>query len=131
MKKIRTIIEKGEAGYWIRLMDYEGVYSYSDDFAGIETKVKESLNLYLEEMNKPALESIKLEIYMDLLVFFEENDWINISKLAGISGINASLLRQYARGIKFPSLKQVKRIEESIHLLGDVLRNTQFISRTQ
>ena len=129
MKKIRIIIEKGEAGYWIRLMDYEGVYSYSDDFAGIETKVKESLNLYLEEMNLPAFESINLEIYLDLQVFFEENKWINISKLAKISGVNPSLLRQYSRGIKFPSIKQVKRIEESIHFLGDTLKNTQLISR--
>lgn len=57
---------------------------------------------------------VKFTIDYDLQSFFEDFSYLKISKLSAISGINDSLMRQYATGQKFPSTKQVARIQAAV-----------------
>jgi hypothetical protein len=43
-----------------------------------------------------------------------------------LTGINESLLSQYASGLKKPRRLQTKKIEESLHRLGQELLEVQF-----
>ncbi len=71
------------------------------------------------------LEDVKFEYAYDLTVFFEEFSFLNQSKIAELSGINASLLRQYASGVKNPSAVQAKKIQTAIRGLALRLKNVQ------
>ena len=59
-----------------------------------------------------------MEYKYDVASIFTELDYINISKFAKISGINASLLRHYKKGDYYISRKQVLKIEEALHKIG-------------
>jgi len=58
-------------------------------------------------------------IHYDIQLFFEEFDFLKITNIAKLSGINGSLMRQYATGLKFPSDRQLLKIEKTIHDLGE------------
>ncbi|MCU0444932.1 MAG: hypothetical protein MUE85_08425 [Microscillaceae bacterium] len=68
-----------------------------------------------------AWNTLSFEFVYDLSAFFEEYSSLKMSKIAQLAGINSSLLRQYAAGIKHPSSEQVQKIELAIHTLGDRL----------
>jgi transcriptional regulator with XRE-family HTH domain len=55
---------------------------------------------------------------IDVTDFFKLHNQVKQSLIAEKAGINPSLLRQYARGIKHPGIKQVRKIEKAIHQLG-------------
>ncbi|WP_262892868.1 hypothetical protein [Aquiflexum lacus] len=42
--------------------------------------------------------------------------------------MNATLLRQYAAGVKNPSLEQAKKIEKALHILADELREANIVN---
>lgn len=42
--------------------------------------------------------------------------------------MNASLLRQYSNGIKFPGIEQVLKIEKAINEIGVELVNTHLVN---
>ena len=50
--------------------------------------------------------------------FFNEVRSITIEGVAKKANINSSLLRQYTSGVKTPSKKRLKLIEQSIHKIG-------------
>ncbi len=60
----------------------------------------------------------EFEYKFDLSSFFDYYNWINVSKLAKVAGINASLMRQYKTGQTYISEAQTQRIESTLHKLG-------------
>lgn len=68
----------------------------------------------IEQMAKLVGADVKFTIDYDLQSFFEEFSYLKMSKLSAISGINDSLMRQYATGQKCPSAKQVAKIQAAI-----------------
>lgn len=86
----------------------------------VEQLLKETL-FDLEGLNT---ECVKFYYTYDVYSLFAENEYLNITKLADSLGINASLLRQYASGIKNPSKEQVEKIELGIKKIGQKLVNT-------
>jgi predicted RNase H-like HicB family nuclease len=69
-----------------------------------------------DEINQPVF-----EYRYDISSFFDYFDLINVSKLAKLSGINPSLMRQYKSRSAFASEKQSKRIQDAINKLGEEL----------
>jgi hypothetical protein len=69
-----------------------------------------------EEINQPVFEYV-----YDIASFFDYFDLINVSKLAKLSGINPSLMRQYKSRSAFASEKQSRKIQEAINRLGEEL----------
>ena len=58
----------------------------------------------------------------DLTTFFDVFSAIKINATTDASGINQSLMRQYATGKKRPSERQAKRIEVAVRELGERLQ---------
>jgi predicted RNase H-like HicB family nuclease len=132
MKKFSIIIEATEDAIWGRWEDGEGmVVTSGETLDSLKVNFIEAANLYFEEMNRPTIriKAADLEFQVDMEHLFQVNDFINISKLAEHIGLNKSLLRQYAKGIKYPSLKQALRIEEALKDIGTNLLSTKVISR--
>ena len=63
-----------------------------------------------------------LTFKMDVASLFEWFSGIlTKSGVSRITGMNQSLISQYVSGIKTPSSKQTKKIEEALHMLGQEL----------
>ncbi len=121
MSRVTLIIEENKDGFWAQIQEYEGVFTHGETLEELKKNAKEALQLYFGETNNDIPEPLIFEFVFDIREFFELNDYINISKLAERSGINPSLLRQYARGIKYPGEKQILKIQATIREIGSEL----------
>lgn len=124
MSKYKLIIEKNKDGYWSQVEKLPNVFSSGDSIPNLIENTKEAIELYLSETGR-EIKRINFELVMDIQEFFKINEFINISCLAKRIGINSSLLRQYSKGIKFPSIEQVARIEKEIKQIGRELSKTE------
>ena len=129
MKKLTIIIEQNEDGYWGQVKEHPNVFTQGTSITELRNNAKEALELYLEGSGEPLIKNPKFEVVIDLQEFFKINNYINVTKLAERTGMNTSLLRQYSKGIKFPSVEQVKRIEKTIKEIGAELMNTHILSK--
>jgi hypothetical protein len=131
MKTINIIIESAKDSIWGRWENGKDiVVSSGANLEELKVNLVEAINLYLEETDKSPLDVgyDNFEFQVDLESLFEINDFINISKLAEHAGLNKSLLRQYARGLKYPSIKQALKIERALQDIGSNLVNTKIIA---
>ncbi|SDZ99676.1 hypothetical protein [Pedobacter hartonius] len=113
--KLELIIERGEN-------DLTGRVTYNNNLI-IENaqdvhSLSEKLKVLLFDFEELDPDRIEFEYYYDIFSLFQEFNFLNIGKVAKRAGINAGLLRQYASQVKYPSAKQAKKIEETIHQLG-------------
>ena len=124
MSTFKLIVEKNKDGYWSQVAEMPNVFSSGDTIPVLIENTKVALELYLEETSQ-LTDSIQFELQMDIQEFFRINEFINITSLAKRIGMNSSLLRQYSKGIKFPSIEQVSRIEKEIKQIGKELSRTE------
>lgn len=90
------------------------------DFLNSYEEIKASYLDNGEEL--PAeLRDLTFEYKYDIASFFDEFDYINMSKFAKHIGINPSLMRQYKACDAYISEKQAKKIEEAIRKVGEEL----------
>lgn len=113
------IIEQGDDGLlWGRVL-------YDDDLVVESAKTVDELQHNLKgllvELHGVKPESVEFEVQYDLAAFFEQFDFLKITKIAELTGINGSLMRQYASGNKYPGKKQKEKIEQAIRSLGQKL----------
>ncbi len=128
MSRVTLIIEENKDGFWAQIREYDGVFTHGETLEELKSNAMEALELYFEESESAMPRNFKFEFVYDIREFFEVNDFINISKLAERSGINPSLLRQYARGIKYPGEKQIAKIQATIREIGIELTKTTLTS---
>lgn len=124
MKKISLIIERGEdAKLWGRI-NYEDnlIIDYANNIPALERKMKKLLKEF------HSISEVEFEHLYDVSVFFENFNFLKQTKIAELAGINSSLLRQYASGIKHPSPEQAKKIETAIHKLAKDLEAVSLFS---
>ena len=129
MNKLTIIVEQNKDGFWGQIKEYPNVFTGGATLTELMSNANEAMELYFEGSEEPPIRNLKFEIVVDLQEFFSINDFINITKLAQRTGMNTSLLRQYAKGIKFPSLEQVARIEKTLKEIGAELLNTRVINK--
>lgn len=109
------VIEKGETGLWGTVKYNDNLLADSGDtLAELENKFK----TLLHDFENIDPETVSFEHAYDVFALFQEFDFLNISKVAKYANINSGLLRQYASGVKHPSLNQAKKIEETLHRLA-------------
>ena len=113
MKKILLIIEKDRGKLWGRLTYKNNLLT---DYAASIPALEKKMAKLLKDFH--GVEKISFERSYDLTVFFEEFDFLKQSKIAELAGINPGLLRQYASGVKYPSVAQAQKIEAAIHELA-------------
>lgn len=119
MTTIELIIEKAARGFFGRAL-------YKKDLIVAEATTIPKLQTQLKKLLKAnhglKPNEIDFDIKYDLTVLFEKLDYLKISNVARLANVNASLLRQYVSGVKFPSPAQALKIEEAIHQIGEELK---------
>ena len=130
MNKVLVILEKTSVeGYSAYLPDLPGCISTGNSLSDIKESIQEAVQFHIEGMKEEHLEvpdtfqhGYELSYKMDIASLF---DWfsgvLTKSGLSRITGMNQSLISQYAMGIKKPSSKQTRKIESALHRLGQEL----------
>jgi hypothetical protein len=112
----KMIVEKTDDGFWGRVDINNNLIS---DYAPSLDLLKRQMKKIVYDIEQVQVEDF--EITYDLTSFFEEFSFLNISDIGKRADVNSALMRQYAAGIKFPSLERVKRIEGAIRSIGKEL----------
>jgi predicted RNase H-like HicB family nuclease len=125
---VYVIIEKSEDGYWVTVEDLPGCYSFGKNTTEALSNTREAIRDHISGLQENSahvqevfLNEFDFGIKYDLQSLFDKYKIINISALADFIGINASLLRQYAKGLAFASEKQRQKIEKALHQIGEEL----------
>jgi len=114
--KLEMIVERGEDNLTGRVTYNENLIVESADNVN---ELAEKLKLLLFEFEGVDPKSVVFEYLYDVYALFQQFDFLNIGKVAERAGINAGLLRQYASQVKYPSAKQARKIESTIHKLAE------------
>ena len=125
-----VILEKTSAGgYSAYLPDLPGCVATGNTLAEIKNSIREAVEFHLEGMRierypipEEFNQEFELAFKMDVASLFE---WfsgvLTKSGISRLTGMNQSLISQYASGIKTPSSKQTRKIEQALHTLGQEL----------
>lgn len=134
--KLQIILEKGDGEYWGRLESKDAFLftTVADSTEEVCLQLKELLADFIahegqehEEWKNVKIENITFTHTYDLTALFHIFDVLKINTLAELSGINKSLMRQYAVGIKHPSKQQAEKITNAIKILAQKLQNVQAV----
>jgi len=125
--KINITIIKEDAEYSATaLVSKVFIATEGENFEELKDNILEAVNLSFEDKNfSYKLEEIKFNY--DLESFFEFYKVINAKALSERIGMNQSLLAQYIKGIKKPSLAQTKRILNGVQKIGRELSEVNFL----
>lgn len=130
MKRNMVILEKTiDGGYSAYLPGLTGCIASGKTLPGIKQNIREAVDFHIEGMKLENLQ-IPESFHGEFVLFYKMDiaslfDWfsgvLTKSGISRITGMNQSLISQYASGIKTPSSKQSKKIEKAIHSLGQEL----------
>jgi len=134
MKTVQVILEKAENNYSAFIPELEGCVVTGATIQDIKKNVNETVTFHLEGMKDEQLEipdvfkgEYEYEIKVDVSSLFE---WfsgvLTKSGIAKLTGMNQSLISQYANGLKTPSKKQTAKIQEALHGFGKELCEVKF-----
>jgi predicted RNase H-like HicB family nuclease len=123
--KITMIVEKTKTGYSAYAEKYP-VFTVGKTLEELKSNILEAINLHHEKSGKSVTED-DLKIVLDLPQFFEFYKVINAKALSERIGMNQSLLAQYIKGIKKPSVTQTHRILKGVQQVGRELAGVQFL----
>ena len=134
MKTIIVILEKSENNYSAYIPALDGCVATGDSLDETKQRIVEAVEFHLDGMKEEGLEipeSFQNDYHFSYKIDIESLfDWfsgvLTKSGVSKLTGMNPSLLSQYASGIKKPSSKQAKKIEQAIHSFGEELVNIQF-----
>ncbi len=125
MEKILLIIEKSGNELFGRV-NYEDnlLIDSARTLSSLERKFKKLLH----EFHDVERKQISFEHSYDITALFDKFGYLNITSIAKKAEINPALLRQYASGVKHPSPKQAKKLEDTIHQIGKELSDVAVYS---
>jgi predicted RNase H-like HicB family nuclease len=127
--KLIIIIEPGDGEMWGRIdAPYIMLTTVGNSVEEVTQSLKDLIQDHLDHEGKEQAEwqgvqvkDIKFEYVYDLTELFEVLSAVKINSIADLAGINQSLMRQYASGVKYPSPTQAQKIQEAVHQLGQKL----------
>ncbi len=123
--KIEMIVERTKTGYSAYAERYP-VYTVGGSLEELKANIIEALNLHFAGKGRIVTEN-DLKITLDLPQFFEFYKVINAKALSERIGMNQSLLAQYIKGIKKPSITQTRRILKGVQQVGKELAAVRFL----
>ena len=118
-KKYKFIIEKSKTGY-SAFENKLPIFTTGKTMLELQKNALEATSLFIED-SLSEVELSQIEFELDFKQFFEYYKVINAKHLAVRIGMNESLLSQYVNGKKKPSKKQVERIVDGLHQVGQEL----------
>lgn len=125
--KIKITITKEDTGYSANtLVNNNFIATEAETFEELKANILEAVNLAFED--KGFIYTIKeIGFEYDLESFFDFYKVINAKALSERIGMNQSLLAQYIKGIKKPSVAQTKRILQGVQQIGRELSEVRFL----
>jgi len=133
MKTILVILEKSYNNYSAYIPDLNGCVATGDSLQEAKENIEEAVEFHLKGMEEEGLEIP--EVFKNDYQFVYKIDFESLfewfsgvltkSGISKLTGMNQSLLSQYANGMKKPSTKQTRRIEAAIHNFGEELLSIQ------
>lgn len=125
--KIKVTIIKENSGYSAHtLVKNNFIATEAETFSELLPSILDVLNLTFEE-NGFVYRLEELQFTYDLESFFDYYKVINAKALSVRIGMNQSLLAQYIKGIKKPSIAQTKRIITGVQQIGVELSEVQLL----
>ena len=76
---------------------------------------------------KVEVDDLDFDFVYNLQAFFMEHDYLNISSIARLAGLNPGLVRQYASGVKHPSKAQAQKIAKTVKTLAKNLQRIELV----
>lgn len=133
-KSIVVILEKSDTNYSAYIPELDGCIATGGSIQETVNNIEEAVIFHLVGMKEEGLnipEAFQKDYKFIYKIDFESLfDWfsgvLTKSGISKLTGMNQSLLSQYANGIKKPSTKQSKKIEQAIHSFGEELLSIQF-----
>ena len=125
--KIKITVTKEKTGYSANAcVNNNFIATEAEAFEELKTNVIEAVNLAFETYGYVyAIAEIQFEY--DLESFFDFYKVINAKALSERIGMNQSLLAQYIKGIKKPSVAQTKRIMQGVQQIGRELYEVRLL----
>jgi predicted RNase H-like HicB family nuclease len=129
MKNIQVIIERSKTGYSAYIPELQGCVSTGSSVDEVKKLISEAITIHLKGMKQDGLdipvdftEQYTLRFSFDVETFLQHYNKIFTRRaLSRLTGINESLLSQYATGLKRPRPAQAKKIEKGLHELANEL----------
>lgn len=115
-----TIVCKGQDGYYTCYVEEELPGFILSGYGDTAEEAKADMLSTYEEMKEIYREEgkecpeLEFEYKYDLQAFFNYFNWVNVTKIAEIAGINASLMRQYSSGLTKAGEKQYEKIRQAV-----------------
>lgn len=130
--KATVIMEKASDGFYSCFVEEDlpgfGLAGYGDT---AENAKADMLSAYGEIKKMKAekgvdIPELEFTYKYDLQSFFNYFSFLNITKVAEIAGINASLMRQYTSGVTTAGQKQYDKIRIAVERIGKELSSATF-----
>ena len=126
MKSIHAIIEKGKDGYGVFFEELDNVFAFGESVELAKEDAYTALNNYVAYLNdtRQVVPQVlngawTLDFSFDVQAMLNYFSKVFTSTaLSNITGVNASLIRQYALGLKKPRQPQIQKIERGLHNLA-------------
>ena len=124
---IKIEVTKEDTGYSASTFVNDSfIATEAETFEELKLIVLEAVNLTFEDKGFVyTIDEIQFEY--DLGSFFAFYKVINAKALSERIGMNQSLLAQYIKGIKKPSVNQTKRILQGVQQIGRELSEVRFL----
>jgi len=133
MKTLKVIICKAGKGVSAHLPELDGYVIARSTIEELKNELSAGIKFHIEGLyEEEKREWMNGEydfkfVYKDIPSFVEAfNGIINQSNLARISGINESLMRQYASGIKRATPRTLSRVQAGLRNYSETLRKVEF-----
>jgi hypothetical protein len=125
--KIKITVIKEDTGYSATALINENFISTEEEtFEELKERILEAVNFTFEDKGLEfTIDELQFEY--DLESFFDFYKVINAKALSERIGMNQSLLAQYIKGIKKPSVSQTKRILQGVQQIGRELSEARFL----
>jgi len=122
MKIITAILEWTNDGYGVRFEEFPNVFSYGKTVENAKIEAKEAIQLAFEGCKKQPkwlADGYEIVVKFDVPALLNHYQHIFTKRaLSKITGVNESLLSQYAGGLKHPRKRQIHRIESGLKSLS-------------
>jgi len=129
MKKTKIImtVVKEDVGYSASTMaEHNFITTEGNTFDELKSNILEAVTLAYEEKGY-SYDIDEIKFTYDLESFFDFYKVINAKALSQRIGMNQSLLAQYIKGNKKPSITQTKRILQGVQQIGRELSEVTFL----
>lgn len=130
--KVTVIIEKAKDGFYSCFVEEDlpgfGLAGYGDTAEAAKKDMMKSYDEIKEIQAEEGLEVPELDFSYkyDMQSFFNYFSFLNVTKVAELAGINASLMRQYTSGVATAGQKQYDKIRVAVEHISKELSAATF-----